>query len=149
MKYGFYVTTIFFLIFGLIFTVVSEIFSFVNVCHTPVELIYGVDGLFLWNLIACLSYFLAMVIYGADFASRNIGPISDFARPQDSNYQWETSSRHLGYSYWLIFVNFFLHGLNSVLCGYYVYKRYKPRQKNREIGVDSSNVKRGTSAMIF
>ena len=52
MRYGTYVSTIFFLSLGLLFTVISQIFSVFNVCHTPIDLIYGTHGLMAWNAIA-------------------------------------------------------------------------------------------------
>lgn len=53
MTYGPYVSTIFFVILGLFFTIISAIFSFFNVAHTPIELIFGSHGLVAWNAIAC------------------------------------------------------------------------------------------------
>ena len=55
MKYGTYVSTIFFLSLGLLFTIVAQIFSVLNVCHTPIDLIYGTHGLVAWNAIASKS----------------------------------------------------------------------------------------------
>ncbi len=56
MRYGTYVSTVFFLILALVFTLITAVFSFVNVCHTPVELIYGVQGLVAWNTIASMTF---------------------------------------------------------------------------------------------
>ena len=52
MKYGTYVSTIFFLSLGLLFTIISQISSVFNTCHTPIDLIYGTHGLVAWNAIA-------------------------------------------------------------------------------------------------
>ena len=52
MKYGTYISTIFFLSLGLLFTIVAQIFSVLNVCHTPIDLIYGTHGLVAWNAFA-------------------------------------------------------------------------------------------------
>ena len=101
MRYGTYVSSILFLVLGCIFTVISGIFSFVNVCHTPIELIYGAHGLILWNAIASLSYFLVICIFGGEFGQRlsNGAPISDLARPKAQEYLWQSDSEKLGYSY--------------------------------------------------
>ena len=55
MKYGTYISTIFFLSLGLLFTIVAQIFSVLNVCHTPIDLIYGTHGLVAWNAFASKS----------------------------------------------------------------------------------------------
>ena len=97
-----------------------------------------------------MCYFLALCIFGGEFDQRLkvSAPISDLARPKNNLFLWEPQSESLGYSYWLVFINFFLHAINAGIVGFYIYKRYKPRQKNREIGVDSNDKARGT-AMIF
>ena len=64
MKYGTYVSTIFFLSLGLLFTIISQISSVFNTCHTPIDLIYGTHGLVAWNAIASkyvLTYLLCKI----------------------------------------------------------------------------------------
>ena len=64
MQYGTYVSTIFFLSLGLLFTIVSQISSVFNTCHTPIDLIYGTHGLVAWNAIASkyvLTYLLCKI----------------------------------------------------------------------------------------
>ena len=56
MQYGTYVSTIFFLSLGLLFTIISQISSVFNTCHTPIDLIYGTHGLVAWNAIASKYY---------------------------------------------------------------------------------------------
>ena len=56
IQYGTYVSTIFFLSLGLLFTIVSQISSVFNTCHTPIDLIYGTHGLVAWNAIASKYY---------------------------------------------------------------------------------------------
>ena len=91
-----------FVLIGTLFTLVSGIFSFYNVCHTPVELIWGAHGLVLWNSVASTCYFLVLCLYGAEFSKRlSYGaPISDLARPKVDSYQWKSNDDiKLGYPY--------------------------------------------------
>lgn len=154
MKYGTYVSTIFFLSLGLLFTIVSQISSVFNTCHTPIDLIYGTHGLVAWNAIASLSYFLVLCIWGAEIDQRisSSAPISDMARPPPkldaSLGLWTNESQAPGYSYWLIFANFLVHALNCGMVSFYIYKKYKPRQTNKEVGIDV-NGKAKDTAMIF
>ena len=96
------------------------------------------------------SYFLALCIWGAEFDQRisSSAPISDMARPPAKLGQWLNEGQSLGYSYWVIFVNFFVHAVNCGMVSFYIYKKYKPRQKNKEVGIDVNDKAKGT-AMIF
>ena len=106
-------------------------------------------------IISGLSYFLSLCIWGAEFDQRlsSSAPISDIARPpaqsEDSFIgRWVNESQSLGYSYWVIFVNFLVHAFNCGMISFYIYKKYKPRQKNKEVGIDVNDKAKGT-AMIF
>ena len=46
------------------------------------------------------------------------------------------------------FVNFFVHAVNCGMVSFYIYKKYKPMQKNKEVGIDVNDKAKGT-AMIF
>ena len=96
-----YAASVSFILIGAIFTVVSGIFSFYNVCHTPVELIWGVHGLLLWNGLCSFCYFVVLCTYGAEFNQRlsSGAPISDLARPKVDIYRWTTKENKLGYPY--------------------------------------------------
>lgn len=48
----------------------------------------------------------------------------------------------------LILVNFVTHGINSGIILYYIKKKYKPRQTNKEIGIDQDDKANGT-AILF
>jgi hypothetical protein len=101
-----------------------------------------------------LSYFLTLCIWGAEIDQRisSSAPISDMARPSpklDCSFGlWSNESQSPGYSYWLIFANFLVHALNCGMVSFYIYKKYKPRQTNKEVGIDVNGKARDT-AMIF
>ena len=100
-----------------------------------------------------MSYFLALCIWGAEIDQRisSSAPISDMARPPPkldaSLGLWTNESQAPGYSYWLIFANFLVHALNCGMVSFYIYKKYKPRQTNKEVGIDVNA--KANSAMIF
>ena len=48
----------------------------------------------------------------------------------------------------LILVNFVTHGINAGIILYYIKKKYKPRQTNKEIGIDQDDKANGT-AILF
>ena len=80
------VTVITLLILGLLFTFLSIVMTVLNIVHTPVSSILGIDGLIVWNLTAGVLYLLVMIIWGAEYnikLSTNLG-ISDSLRPGSS-----------------------------------------------------------------
>ena len=79
------VTVIALLLLGLAFTFLSIVMTVLNIVHTPVSSILGIDGLIVWNLVAGLLYLLVMIIWGAEYNLKlrhNVG-ISDSLRPGD------------------------------------------------------------------
>ena len=80
------VTVIILLLLGLLFTFISIVMTVLNIVHTPVSSLLGIDGLIVWNLSAGLLYLLVMMIWGAEYnmkLSTNLG-ISDSLRPGPS-----------------------------------------------------------------
>ena len=77
------VTVIILLLVGLLFTFISIVMTVLNIVHTPVSSILGIDGLIVWNLTAGLMYLLVMMVWGAEYnikLTSNLG-ISDSLRP--------------------------------------------------------------------
>lgn len=52
LRFGSFVSTIFFIFVGLVFTVVTFVFSAINSFSNPIETIRGVHGLVVWNGVA-------------------------------------------------------------------------------------------------
>ena len=80
------VTVIILLILGLLFTFLSIVMTVLNIVHTPVSSLLGIDGLIVWNLTAGVLYLLVMMIWGAEYNMKlttNLG-ISDSLRPGPS-----------------------------------------------------------------
>ena len=103
MTKGPYISTVFFMTLGLLFTIISGIFSFINVSHAPVELIYGTHGLVAWNIIASLCYFLVLCLFGGLYDQKLsiLAPISDLIRPARSDLGWNSDGMaSLAYSFW-------------------------------------------------
>ena len=80
------VTVIALLLLGLAFTFLSIVMTVLNIVHTPVSSILGIDGLIVWNLLAGLLYLLVMMIWGAEYNLKLVGNvgISDSLRPGPS-----------------------------------------------------------------
>jgi hypothetical protein len=140
MLYGPWVATIFFLIIGLIFTIVSSIFGVLNAFGSPIETIVGVYGLFAWNAIAGINYFLVICIWAGEFHAHlaENAPISQILRDGEDRHWSSKGKSQLGYSYWLVLVSFFCHLINVALVGYFIYNKYKPKRKVLKLGDTSA-----------
>ena len=86
VRHSILVTVIAILLVGLFFTFLSIVMTVLNIVHTPVSSILGIDGLIVWNLVAGLMYLLVMMIWGAEYNLKlrhNVG-VSDSLRPADT-----------------------------------------------------------------
>jgi len=120
-----YNTTLAFLCIGLFFAVVNLIFTVINIAHNPISSIFGVDGLVIWNVGVVLSYLLVLILWGAEFTSRLSKNLCISETLRNGGIQWTSEDQaSLGYSFWLLIPNMFLHIVNAGILGYRQYKRY-------------------------
>lgn len=127
-----------FLVLGILFTFINIIFTAVNITHNPVSSIVGIDGLVIWNSAAAISYFLVMVLWGAEYnmkLKKNLC-ISDTLRP--GPVPW-TSSSSIGWCCLLLICPMILHIGVAVMLGYRQYRRYysskSKQQKEQRLAV--------------
>lgn len=125
---GLWLTTVIFLGIATAFAGLSASFSIINVLFNPVEPIFSVFGLYIWNGIVMGATVITMIIWGALFASSityNIA-ITDTLTPE-APYSSEGLAT-LGASYWILFIPLLLHGINIglLLWRQYVINREPP-----------------------
>lgn len=127
-----------FLVTGILFTFVNIIFTAVNITHNPVSSIVGIDGLVLWNFIAAVSYFLVLVLWGAEYnikLRKNLC-ISDTLRA--GPIEWSSQSS-IGWCSLLLICPMLLHMGVAGMLGYRQYKRYysskRMQQKEQRLAV--------------
>lgn len=145
------VTVIILLLVGLLFTFISIVMTVLNIVHTPVSSILGIDGLIVWNLTAGLMYLLVMMIWGAEYnmkLSSNLG-ISDSLRPGPSPQL--TSHSTIGWCCLLLICPMFLHLGLSGLFVWRQYKRYynKQTKQNREMRINVQDPSQGGTDILF
>ncbi|XP_055616921.1 uncharacterized protein LOC129762557 [Toxorhynchites rutilus septentrionalis] len=110
-----WLTTVILLGIATAFAGASGSFSIINVMFNPVEPIFSVFGLYIWNAIVIISTLLTMIIWGALFGSslvKNIA-ITDTLTPE-APYS-STGLAALGASYWLLFLPMLFHAVNTGL----------------------------------
>jgi len=118
---GLWLTTVIFLILAIVFASISGLFSLINIWWHPVNFLFSVFGLYIWNGIAVALCSLTMIFWGSlylIFIANNIG-ITDTLR--SSNHYTSTDLANLGYSFWILFVTIVCHAINIGLIYYRSY----------------------------
>lgn len=136
---GLWLSTVIFLGIATAFAGASASFSIINVLFNPVEPVFSVFGLYIWNGIVIGATVLVMILWGALFGSSlsdNIG-ITD-TLTSEAPYS-SAGLAALGASYWILFLPLVLHGSNV---GLLLWRQY---EINREpppttINVDKSDL---------
>uniref|UniRef100_A0A182NN54 Claudin n=1 Tax=Anopheles dirus TaxID=7168 RepID=A0A182NN54_9DIPT len=118
---GLWVSAVVFIGIAISFAAISASFSIINVLFNPVEPIFSVFGLYIWNGVAIGATALCMVMWGALFASTLVDniAITDTLTVQIPYSSFGLAS--LAASYWVLFLPMLMHGLNI---GLLVWRRY-------------------------
>ncbi|CAG2178107.1 unnamed protein product [Oppiella nova] len=125
MAFGLWLFTVLCVAIAMVFGIVSSVFSIINTVMTPIEVITGIQGLFLWNGLAalfCLCGGISWLLQYKNSLRRNV------LTPDEQNDGWNSEGRAwLGFSYFFVIIALVLYVLNIVL----VYLANRP-VKSRE-----------------
>jgi len=119
----------------------AAVFALFNFFTNPIEFIFGIPGLFIWNGGAGLCYFLAMMFWVGEYNDK-FRQTSIFATPATAS-GWKTS---LGYSFWLLLVALLLHCVNI---GLLWYRTRLTRDRNPRTLSAVSNEKVSADNMLY
>lgn len=136
---GMWVTTVVFLGIATAFSGASVSFSIINVLFNPVEPIFSVFGLYVWNGIVIGATLFTMILWGALYGtqlSSNIG-ITDTLTPEAPYSSMGLAD--LGASYWILFLPLLLHAANI---GLLLWRQYEINKEPppTTIDVDKSDL---------
>ncbi|KAM4627435.1 clarin-1 [Polymixia lowei] len=110
---GLHVTVIFFCGVLILFSSVATGFFFFNAFGSPYETLQGPMGLYLWNFICCVCSCLVMILFSSEVKLQRLSDrIANF---NDATFVYQTYTERYDCSFWLLFLVFFLHGLNILL----------------------------------
>lgn len=115
---GLWLATVIFLALTIAFASISGLSSLINIWWHPVNFVFGVFGLYIWNGIAIGLCSLTMIFWGSlhiIFITNNIG-ITDTLRSK-AHYSSKDLA-NLGYSFWIILVTIVCHVINIGLIYY-------------------------------
>lgn len=115
---GLWLTTVIFLAMTIAFATISGLLALFNVWWHPVNFLFSVFVLYIWNGIAIGFCSLTMIFWGSlylIFITNNIG-ITDTLRT--SAHYSSTDLANLGFSFWILFVTIVCHAINIGLIYY-------------------------------
>ena len=133
MNFGLWLFTILCVAIAMIFGVVSIIFAIINTIMTPIEIISGPQGLYLWNGMGALFCTGACVSWIVQFRTklrRNV------LTPEEIHDGWSSEARaRLGLSFFMVVAALFLFLLNILLISL---SSRRPSSKSSQKKVDPS-----------
>jgi len=139
LRQGMYISVLFFFFAALFFSIVNIVLTTINIAHNPISAIFGVDGLVVWNVSAAFCFLLAIILFGAEYNEKLAKNVCISETLRIKGLQWSNNDIDLGYSFWLMLPNMFLHLGNAGVLGFRQYRRYyapKSKQtKNLEMRV--------------
>ncbi|XP_074597481.1 clarin-2 [Brevipalpus obovatus] len=128
MQFGLWLFTVLSIAIAILFGLVSLIFAIINTVITPIEVITGLRGLFLWNGFAALFCGAACLSWFVQYQNKlkyNVLTVEEI------NDGWTSENRsRFGYSYFLVALSMLLFLLN-ILIIFMAIKRPILRMKNR------------------
>lgn len=131
MPFGLWLFTILCVAIAIIFGVVSIIFAIINTIITPIEIITGLQGLYLWNGMGSLFCTGACVSWIIQFRTKLRKNVLTSEEIQDG---WSSENRALlGYSFFLVVIALFLFLLNILLVSLATRKPWIQRRAPRPL----------------
>lgn len=126
--YSVWLLTIMCLALSLVFALISAVFAVINTVVTPVEVITGIFGLYLWNGIAALFSATSILSWLAQYyvkLSFNV------MTQEELDQQWISEGRAwFGYSFWFVVVSFGLYIINILLTTLAIKQPWERRKPN-------------------
>ncbi|KAK4875138.1 hypothetical protein RN001_011560 [Aquatica leii] len=104
---GLYISTVVFMALSAIFGLIATTLSVLNTTGNPVEVVFSINGIYIYNLISCVSSTMVLILWSALFGTyivRNIGIFYTIVGEMNTR-----GLTNLGFSYWLNIPSTFLY----------------------------------------
>ncbi|XP_013378707.1 clarin-3 isoform X3 [Lingula anatina] len=100
MSFNLWISVLVFAGLGIVWGLITIIFSCINLATTPIETITGPMGLYLWNAFACLFTFITVILFVVLFLTDLKNNVLE---AKEIGIGWSSKDRtEVGYSFWLI-----------------------------------------------
>ncbi|XP_076363997.1 uncharacterized protein LOC143253673 isoform X1 [Tachypleus tridentatus] len=112
-SFGLWIMTITFLVMALLFGLLGTIFGVLNTVTTPVELITGMLGLYVWNILGVIASLMTIIMWAALF---HTALINNIMTQEELEEGWTSKDKaYLSKSFWYVLIALFFYFINIVL----------------------------------
>ncbi|XP_022257811.1 clarin-3-like [Limulus polyphemus] len=125
-NFGLWTMTITFLVMALLFGLLGAIFGVLNTVTTPVELITGMLGLYVWNILGAIASLMTIIMWAVLFhtALKN-----NIMTQEEIEEKWTSKDKaYLSNSFWYVLIALIFYLLNNVLIYLAITQPWERRQ---------------------
>ncbi|KAG8171415.1 hypothetical protein JTE90_023061 [Oedothorax gibbosus] len=124
--FSLWLLTIMSLALAMLFGLISAVFAVINTVVTPVEVITGISGLYLWNGIGALFSAGSVISWAALYYTKLQHNVMT---KEELDQQWISKDKAwFGYSFWFAVVTFVLFSANIILTSLAVRQPWEKRK---------------------
>ncbi|XP_078268991.1 clarin-3 [Rhinoraja longicauda] len=132
-----HILVILFLVFGLLFSLLSAIVTFYNSVSNPYENICGPISIYACSSISCFSTFLAMILFAANTAANNLSTI--LMRNSIKAITLTHKTNIYEYSFWLILLSLALGVTTIGITWAYQHANYSVEREQKRPTENATN----------
>ncbi|GCB62589.1 clarin-3 [Scyliorhinus torazame] len=127
-----HILVILFLVFGLLFTLLSAVVTLYNTISNPYENICGPVSIYTCSSISCVSTFLAMVLFAVNTTVNNLSTVLMRNSIKEGLVTFNLKTDSYEYSFWLILLSLALNITTIGIVYAYQHANYtREREQNR------------------
>ncbi|XP_060697771.1 clarin-3 [Hemiscyllium ocellatum] len=136
-----HILVILFIVFGLLFSLLSAIVTLYNSISNPYENICGPVGVYTCSSISCVSTFLAMVLFAVNTSVNNLSTVLISNSIQEGLATFRLKVDNYDYSFWLILLSLALNVTTIGIVYAYQHANYtREREQKRPMEIAPKDV---------
>uniref|UniRef100_A0A224XVX5 Putative conserved plasma membrane protein n=1 Tax=Panstrongylus lignarius TaxID=156445 RepID=A0A224XVX5_9HEMI len=113
MIYPLWLGTVICMCAGILFSAAAAVFAVINTATTPIGILTGVPGLYIWNTLSVLFQLGAIILWALQYHKKlRFNVMNEYER----SHEWTSNGMaFFGLSYWLVVASVLLQFINIIL----------------------------------